>query len=196
VGVRLQLHVLQNVPNLTAINVVDVVASFIMCVLLLASGVGLLQMRPWGCYLSYAYAALSILEKLVILGIQLFVVWPVVDRFLQNEPQARQPGWAFGAKIGFFGVSFLQSALIIYPILILVLLLLPSVREAFRKTSKRRRRDDEDDDEAEYEDRSRRGRRSSRDDEDEEEEYPRRSRGRDREDDDDRGRIRRRRDDD
>src|SRR5436305_10592691 len=46
VGARLQLHVLRSVPNLTAINATDVVVHFILCVLLLVSGVGLLQMRP------------------------------------------------------------------------------------------------------------------------------------------------------
>ncbi len=161
-GSRLQQHLQQQVPAKQAADIGDVVLRLVLAFMLLAAGVGLLMMKPWGRYLSLVYAGLSILEKLVLLFVQFALVWPVADRFLQNEPQAQQPGFMTGFKITLFGAAFIQTAFIIYPIVVIILLCLPSVREAFSARPRRRDEDDEED----WDDRDWRSRRDEEDEDD------------------------------
>jgi hypothetical protein len=147
VGMRLRLAVMQAVPSFQPVEIGDVLLRLLLALMLLAFGAGLLMMQPWARWGSLVYAGLSVVEKLFLLGYQLFVVWPVADAWVQREALSQPAGFAFGAKLGFFGNTFFQAAFIIYPLVVVVILLLPAVGRAFSEPARderRRRGRDED----------------------------------------------------
>jgi hypothetical protein len=109
----------------------------VISVLMIAAGAGLVLMKPWGRLLSLVYGVSSILTQTVRM-IYLFAIFlPVMlafyDTMLRSGAGGGPPpgvvaGMKFGVVIGMC-VAFLGY---IYPILVLILLLRPSVAAAFR----------------------------------------------------------------
>jgi hypothetical protein len=98
------------------------------CVVLLAAGVGLLSLKPWGRVLSMAYAIFAIVFALMAMGINLYLM--IQPLFEQAPPhQELAVAGAIGGPLsgtigGCFGL--------IYPIVLLTFMLRPQVAASFR----------------------------------------------------------------
>jgi hypothetical protein len=106
----------------------------VLALLMIASGAGLLLLRPWGRLLAFVYAALSILNTVVYLPWYLATVAPQVLAFARElaatgGEQAQAMGMAL--PVLYIGVPVVMSLSIVYPILVLVVLRRPAVRAAF-----------------------------------------------------------------
>jgi hypothetical protein len=94
--------------------------------LLIASGAGLLAMQGWARVLALAYAVASILTKLVFIA-------ALVAYFLPIEAHIGSEG---GPWLILYAAEYLFA--IAYPALVLVVMLLPGVRRAFRERAERK----------------------------------------------------------
>jgi hypothetical protein len=124
----------KHVPNYQAIQKVSLGASAVLCVLMLLSGLGLLSGRPWGRALTIAYAVLSVLYTVVSLVFSAVVVIPAMseagkDLANQGGPQAQLMAQAI--QFGAVFALVIGALFVIYPIIVLVIMLLPSVRVAY-----------------------------------------------------------------
>jgi len=106
----------------------------VLSILLIISGIGLLKMAPWGRTLSFVYATLSILSNLALIVMTFMVSVPLVQEFadkLSTQGQEAQVMATF-MKIGVYFGIILPVVSMIYPAIVLILLLRPSVAAAFR----------------------------------------------------------------
>src|ERR1700722_15044684 len=71
-SVRMQARMAHQIPSATAVQIGELLASFVLSVLLITAGIGLLSMRNWARYLSFIYAGLSIVNKLFSFAFFLF----------------------------------------------------------------------------------------------------------------------------
>jgi hypothetical protein len=118
----------------------------LLCLLMILSGIGLLQMKQWGRRLAFGYAAYSILLRLwTVLYTVLFINAVTVEMVTaQQEHTLAQMGPQQAAAAAqvmqltskvmgvavYFGVIF-QLALLAYPMVVIFLLSRKSVSEAF-----------------------------------------------------------------
>ena len=95
---------------------------------LLAAGIGLLLLKPWARILSVVYAIYSIVFGLIGVVVNFFVlVRPMMQAAAEKQgpESAGLVGGAIGGSVGgCFGM--------IYPILLLIFMLRPNVKNAFR----------------------------------------------------------------
>jgi hypothetical protein len=107
---------------------ISIPLGLLSCSALLAAGIGLLRLKSWARVLSMAYAIYAI--GFGILGMVInfiFLVQPMLEQARQQQgPEAAGAfGGAIGGSIGgFFGL--------IYPVLLLIFMLRPTVVAAFR----------------------------------------------------------------
>ncbi|MGA9779738.1 MAG: hypothetical protein ACLPRE_01995 [Limisphaerales bacterium] len=98
------------------------------CLVLLATGVGLLCLKSWARILSIAYAVYAIVFGILGMVVNfVFMVLPIAEQARQQQgPEAAAAvGGAIGGTIGgCFGL--------IYPILLLIFMTRPKVAAAFR----------------------------------------------------------------
>ena len=101
----------------------------IVCIALLAAGIGLLKLKPWARILSIAYAIYAIVFGIIGLVVNyFFLVQPMLQQAQgQQGPQAAAAiGGAIGGCIGgCFGM--------IYPILVLIFMTRPKIIAAFQQ---------------------------------------------------------------
>ncbi len=111
----------EHVPGYTAFTFGSLAVSFLLDVMLLASGIGLLKMQPWARLLSLIYAPLSILFHILSFGYQLIVVLPASHDLFAQMAGLGPMGTIMeaAATIGAV-VSFL---IVVYPIVVLVIML-------------------------------------------------------------------------
>jgi hypothetical protein len=146
------------VPFWREANLAVGVMGLFLSVVLIADGIGLLLYQPWARFVAIGYGALSILYQAGWLLYAAFCVLPVQLAFYDALPavNAQAQGAKAGGKIGVACGSFLPALGLIYPVIVLVVMLLPSVATAFQggraaddlddRRGRRRRRDNEDDD--------------------------------------------------
>jgi ABC-type transport system involved in cytochrome bd biosynthesis fused ATPase/permease subunit len=154
------------IPGFLAVQVSSLVVHLILGVVLLISGIGLLNMGGWARIAAIAYSIVTIVVQLAELVYQLFYVNPVVNRWLQRELQranfGKAPPEAAGFLATFITIGSVIGAFIMigYAVVLLIMMLLPKVSAAFAGPSRRtleredeeyydegferRRRDDED----------------------------------------------------
>lgn len=120
----------ENVPGYQAFTIGAIVVSFLLDGMLLAAGIGLLNMRPWARGLSLAYAPISIVNRVFAFIYQLVFVMPATEKlYAQNPVLAGMSSFMTITT----GVGLVVNLLfIIYPIAVLVILLMPSTAAAFR----------------------------------------------------------------
>jgi hypothetical protein len=132
-GVALTRYAETNVPGYNAVQFGGTAFGLLLDVLLLAAGMGLLYMQPWARVTSLVYAVLSILYHLLTLVYSLAFILPVTNEFIDKV--SGNPGMgpmATGARFGAVAGMLAAFAFILYPIIVLVVLLLPRVAAAFR----------------------------------------------------------------
>jgi hypothetical protein len=131
----------QRVPLYRAYSVGNRVSSVLSSILLVAAGAGLLLVKSWGRWLSVAYALWSLLVNLVAFVYNLVFFAPAyaeVFRVLPPQNETEQMAYKFGQYGGPIGACFF----LIYPVVVLIVMLLPATGAAFRPRKKRFRRDD------------------------------------------------------
>lgn len=121
----------ENVPGYLPFTIASICLSFLLDLMLISGGIGLLKMQPWARWLSLAYAPISILMHVGSFIYQLVWVMPVTQA-LYAKTAAAMPG--FGSLMTFStGIGVVAALLIVmYPIAVLIVLLLPSTAAAFR----------------------------------------------------------------
>ena len=107
-------------------------ATLLLCALMIAGGIGLLKLQKWAHVLTILYAVLSILYHLVTLVYSLAFILPVTNEFIDKVSGNHGMGpMATGARFGAVAGMLVAFAFILYPIIVLVVLLLPRVAAAF-----------------------------------------------------------------
>jgi hypothetical protein len=132
------------IPGYQAFTYGNLAVTSVLGVLLLAAGVGLLGMNPWARALSLVYAVLAILVRIGEFLYTVLVVVPGMDAFMQQQmavmappgggppsPQAQAAAASFMRATMMFGAIF-GLLFIAYPITVLIILNLRSVKAAFR----------------------------------------------------------------
>jgi hypothetical protein len=123
------------IPGYQAMQYAQLSAGLVLSGFMIVAGVGLVQMRPWGRFLSIVYAVVSIVthigEDIYNFGYVVPGMQSLMRDAAAKEPQLAKTG--FGSMMESFVMigPALQALLIIYPIVVLIIMLLPSVRAAF-----------------------------------------------------------------
>jgi hypothetical protein len=142
-GIVLQKK-LEALPGQQAFTLGELGANLVLDVMLITAGIGLLNLRPWARTLSLVYAPLAILKRLAVLAYTFMVIIPRFDAIVREwlaEVNRQGAGPGPGLPVEGFAdtmritmtVSAIVSALFIaYPVVVLVLLNLPSVKAAFK----------------------------------------------------------------
>jgi hypothetical protein len=113
------------VPGYTAFQVSRVLLGLGLAILLLTSGIGLLNMQPWARVGSIIYAIATIFLQIFTLIYQLAFINPVANRVLQQVfGPFGEPG--FFVELINIGVVISAILLIGYAVVLLVLMLMPS----------------------------------------------------------------------
>ena len=134
----------ENVPGYQAFTIGSLAVSFLLDTMLLAGGIGLLNMRPWARVLSLVYAPISILNRLVAFLYQLVLVMPATEKLYAQNPVLANMSSFMSITTG-VGL-FVNLLFIAYPITVLVILLMPSTAAAFRGEAPTRAEDLGDED--------------------------------------------------
>jgi hypothetical protein len=103
----------------------------------LVSGLGLLRLRPWARWLAIGYACYFIISDLAGFIYAVTMIRPVMEEVIAEQAQQAnlppQAATAFNISMKVASVApYLTLVLLAYPILLLVVMFLPSVRAAFR----------------------------------------------------------------
>ncbi len=122
-------------PAFHAVQIGTVVIDLAISITMIVSGIGLLQLRPWGRLLSIVYAVLSIALKVFEAGYAFAFTVPEVNEFLKTHTASSpEEQFAFSfMRILAIGSPIVQLVCMIYPIIVLVIMFRPSVAAAFRK---------------------------------------------------------------
>lgn len=101
------------------------------CVALLAAGIGLLRLKSWARTLSIAYAIYAIVFGILGMVVNFFfLVRPMLEQARQQQGTE-----AAGAMGGAIGGSIGGCLGLIYPILLLIFMLRPTMVAAFRSSA-------------------------------------------------------------
>jgi hypothetical protein len=104
----------------------------VLAVLLIVGGIGLINMRPWGRTASLLYALISLASKIAALVIHFTVLMPALQPFIE-QAQAADPELGRFLNLGFLFLGLLPLVMCIYPVIVLIIMLLPSTARAFRR---------------------------------------------------------------
>jgi hypothetical protein len=178
-------------PGWEAVLVGYAFVQLVLAVMLVAAGIGLLKMQSWARWLSVLYAAMAFLLAIVFTIYVAGFVGPARVKYQEKQmnvagqPASTQAGFQMGKTLGqSINVIFYGAIPVIHAIILAIIMLLPSVNEAFAPPRRRRRsrEDDEEEPDDDYDDRSSRRRKrldfDDRGDEDDNR-FRRRPRGRD-----------------
>lgn len=129
----------REIPGYTAFLIISTSLGFLLAVLLLTSGIGLLNLQPWARVLSLLYAVVTILTQIGALIYTLGYVNPAMARWerdLMGE-MARvgrpMPPGGLGTNLTFNNAMSLVVGIlwIVYAIVLIVIMLQPHVSAAF-----------------------------------------------------------------
>jgi hypothetical protein len=126
-----------------AVQVVLIGSGLVLSGLMIASGIGLLQMRSWGRTTAIVWAGLNIAVRIPNVIYSIAVVIPATNAAFETLPGLGQAMAGMTRFLLYFGlvVEFLT---VVYPIIVLCVMLNGKVSAAFQKAAARRD-DDEDD---------------------------------------------------
>ena len=116
-------------PALLTWSVVSPILMFFFSLLLIAAGIGLLGLRPWGRTASLVWGVYGALKAVAGAVIRVLFVLPAMPDMMQQNPG--QFGAAFqGGMV--FGVAAAAMIGLVYPLCILYFMTRPSFIEAFK----------------------------------------------------------------
>lgn len=111
---------------LQAYSTINAFLSLVLGVALLAAGIGLLTLRPWGRSLSLGVAAAEVVWAIIDFGISLFLIYPRMAEMIQGELTPAQQ-MVFSVVVGVVSVLIRLA----YPVVLLVALSRGSVKRQF-----------------------------------------------------------------
>jgi hypothetical protein len=150
-------HMTDRIPHYQLYQGAVVVTSLLLAALLVAAGLGLLSMHSWARVLSIVYAVLSILHTLCVMIFTFLYIAPAQQEAFEQLGAINNPGMnaqqaAMQAQMmksmaqGMGPLTlFFQAFYFVYPVIVLIIMLLPSVGAAFRGKPIRREPEDFDD---------------------------------------------------
>ncbi len=159
-------------PTYKSFLIGGTVVDLLLHLMMVGGGIGLLMMQAWGWWLSLAWAALRFVYQLATAGYLWFVAMPAANRVAKGIPHFNDAAGTLVNTNTFFHLFWALSAtaFALYPLLILILLLLPPAMRAFVRPGY-----EAEPDRGEYEeDEDRPRRRRARDDDEEDEAWPQR----------------------
>jgi hypothetical protein len=122
----------KDVPGKKAFDIGDQVVNWVLAIALIASGIGLLKMQSWARALAIIYAIVSVLEKIVGLIYTFAFINPALREALQQMPAEDRTKVEPFVTLGIVGGPVILFVMMIYPVIVLIVMLLPSVARAFR----------------------------------------------------------------
>jgi hypothetical protein len=127
------------VPGYRLYTSFNVAMTWILSGAMVASGIGLLSMKPWGHWLSTGYAMASILVNVVVIYYGLTYLGPVELELMRNAPPPNMNRDQVEMVSAFAQASVVGGPCIMmtYPIVVLVVMLLPSTVAAFNRGRRR-----------------------------------------------------------
>lgn len=130
---RIEEEMAKRIPGFTTYEIVNAIETLIMALVLIVSGVGLLNMQAWARYLSITYAVLGIVFTIAGLIFSFLFIMPAMKPIFQevarNEPPEVANMMETFASVAMVGAGCCG---LIYPVAVLIVMLLPSVSSAFR----------------------------------------------------------------
>lgn len=118
-------------PTYRAFMLVSSVLGIAVTIALLAAGIGLLKLKPWARTVSIGYAIYAIVAGLA--G-WVFTYFYIMQPMMEKLGEAGDPA-ATAARFGFVGGSSIGMCFgLAYPIVLLVFMFMPNVKQAFRPT--------------------------------------------------------------
>jgi hypothetical protein len=139
----MQKQIETKIPHYNEMQKASSGATTVLALMMIVSGIGLLMMQAWARVLAIVYAILSILVTIGSVIYSAAVVLPAMSAIMQDmmNQVAKQAGPGAGGPPAAAMGQVMQGAMIIgvvlnalvivYPILVLVIMLLPSVAAAF-----------------------------------------------------------------
>jgi hypothetical protein len=125
----------EKMPGYKQVELWGMVSSLILSTLMIVSGIGLLQMRPWGRIVSIVYAVFSILNHIFTLIYTFAFTIPAMNAIFQDMA-AKDPQAKAVTSIMEFAViagTIVAALFALYPVFVLIVMLTPSVANAFRQ---------------------------------------------------------------
>jgi hypothetical protein len=145
---ELEDAITKHAPSYPMVKKVEGGAGAILSLVMIVSGIGLLQMQTWGRFLTIGYAVVSLLYRLVDGIYVIAFVAPAMSAVAQEyakgggqQEQIIATTMQIGAYSGLVGVLLTG----LYPLFVLIIMLLPSVGAAFRGQRPHREPEDYDD---------------------------------------------------
>lgn len=128
------MEVATNPPGGMALGVVHALADLALSGLIIAAGIGLLRLAPWGRNLALGYAIYSILFHLYQ---AFYVIWFMIPPYLPVLRGAPKGNFLVDIMVWStygqtYGVAVYQFLILSYPIVVLVIMFRPNVVAAFR----------------------------------------------------------------
>ncbi|MDQ3814551.1 MAG: hypothetical protein M3347_11445 [Armatimonadota bacterium] len=114
-------------PGLRTWQITSAVLGIIAAIVLIAAGIGLLRMLPWGRLLSMGYSIYAIFIAVIGVPINYFLL---VRPLLAQVSQSNDPAVTAGAIGGAVGGSFGSCIGLIYPVLLLYFMTRPDIIQA------------------------------------------------------------------
>ncbi len=143
----------KRLPHYKAIGMVENAVDLLLGVLMVAAGIGLLQVQQWGRILSIVYACLAIPNRIlyeITLYLTITGMAEAMERIQKEDPNLAKAG---GPNLGSFmqaaGVGWVlfSSLFVLYPIFVLIVMFRPKVKAAFASGGMVRDRDEEEEEE-------------------------------------------------
>lgn len=124
------IQIIHDNPGYAAYLKVSVVLGVIISLALMAAGVGLLRLQPWARGMSIAYGIFGIVSVPINTVLSyFFVTRPLMEQMQQQHDSTAATAGALGGAIGgMIGGCFG----LIYPVLLLIFMLRPNVKAAFK----------------------------------------------------------------
>jgi hypothetical protein len=131
------------VPHYEAVVYAGLAVGLVSGAVCIVSGIGLLRLRPWARWLTIGYACYFIISELAGFIYALTVLQPLVNEIVAEQalkPNVPVQGaMAFSIAMKITSIApYLSLVLLPYPIVLLAVMFLPGVREAFRSRASAR----------------------------------------------------------
>jgi hypothetical protein len=122
----------KKVPGMRVYEIVSQVVGWVLSIAMIVSGLGLLKMQGWARALAILYAIVSLLHKIVVAVYTLAFLNPASQEALQQISAEDRKALEVITNFAFVFADVVIFVTMIYPIVVLIVMLLPSVARAFR----------------------------------------------------------------
>ena len=129
-GTEAEMTVLGKAPIYAPVQLGHALVGLFLVLLMIVSGIGLFFMQGWARWLAVGYGVLSILTRCVCLGYHAAVVLPIYNEVGEAFIKSGNPDMNTNLWLLKFG-PFIGLLVGLYPLLVIILLLLPQVGRAF-----------------------------------------------------------------